>query len=183
MLRRICSGLVNVCLLIEKSLLRSLAAPRWDEVRGALSERSAGLRERLQALVAAEAGFHAVAGLGFSPKGTSRGNVLFIGDAAGMIAPLCGDGQAMALESAVRLADLIGGRAARLDDKDISALGEAWDDAWRKRFRKRLRLWRLLQSSLLWAPTGEAAVRLVSRLPRLGSALVRATRGEPNDGP
>ena len=176
-LSRVEGGLVNVCLLLEKRLLQSLAAPRWDEVRAMMRERSASLRERLPALVAAEEGFHAVAGLGFSPKETSRGNVFFVGDAAGMIAPLCGDGQAMALESAVLLAELIGGCPARMDAGDVAVLGKSWDKTWQGRFSKRLRLGRLLQSSLLWAPAAEAGVRLLSRIPRLGAALVRATRG------
>lgn len=175
---RVEGGLVNVCLLLKKRFLRGLAAPRWDEVCAAMRARSASLRERLAALVPAEDGFHAVAGLGFSPKGTSSGRVLFIGDAAGMIAPLCGDGQAMALESAVRLAESIGDRPRRMDDGDIAALSKGWDEAWTLRFAKRLKRGRLLQSSLLWAPAGETAVRLVSTLPRLGSALVRATRGD-----
>jgi len=169
-------GRVNVCVLLEKELLKSLAAPRWDDVSAAMRERSASLRERLAALTPDEEGFHAAAGLGFSPKETSRGSVIFIGDAAGMIAPLCGDGQAMALESAVMLAELMGALPARLGDEDIAALGRRWDEAWRDRFDERLRRGRLLQSALLWAPAGEAAVRLISGLPRLGEALVRATR-------
>lgn len=170
-------GLVNVGLLLHKSLLRSLRAARWLEVRSAMRARSASLRERLAALVPAEDGFHTVAGLGFSPKGTSRGRTLFLGDAAGMIVPLCGDGQAMALESAVMLSDLLAEGPARLDEPDLSPLRRRWDASWRRRFAARMRRGRLLQAALLWAPGGEAAVRLTARLPRLGSALVKATRG------
>ena len=177
-LSRVEGGLVNVCLLLEKRLLQSLAAPRWDEVCAAMRARSARLRERLTALAPAEDDFHAVAGLGFSPKGTSQGRVLFVGDAAGMIAPLCGDGQAMALESAVRLAESIGGCPACMDAAAVAALGQGWDKTWNNLFSKRLRRGRILQSSLLWAPAAEAAVRLISRFPRMGSALVRATRGD-----
>lgn len=171
-------GVVNVGALLHASLLRSLRAARWVEVRAAMRERSASLRERLAALVPAEEGFHSVAGLGFSPKGTGRGRTLFLGDAAGMIVPLCGDGQAMALESAVMLADLLADGPARLDEADMSRLRRRWDAAWRRRFAARLRRGRLLQGALLWAPGGEAAVRLTARLPRLGAALVRATRGD-----
>jgi flavin-dependent dehydrogenase len=170
-------GRVNVCVLLEEELLKSLAAPRWDDVSAAMRERSASLRERLAALTPDEEGFHAAAGLGFSPKETSRRGVLFTGDAAGMIAPLCGDGQAMALESAIMLSGLICALPARLGDEDIATLGRRWDEAWRGRFDERLRRGRLLQSVLLWAPAGETAVRLISGLPRLGEALVRATRG------
>jgi len=164
-------GLVNVGLLLHQNLVRRLRAPRWLDVRAAVRARSASLHDRLSALVAAEEGFQAVAGLEFCPKGTGRGRVLFIGDAAGMIVPLCGDGQAMALESAVMLADLIG-----TGPLDAAKLSGRWGAAWRGRFSSRLRRGRLLQASLLWAPGGEAAVRLTSIMPRLGSALVRATR-------
>jgi len=176
-LSRVEGGLVNVCVLLHRTLVKSLSSPRWDDVISAMRARSASLRERLAELEPAEDGVHAAAALGFSPKETSRGSVLFIGDAAGMIAPLCGDGQAMALESAVMLAGLIAALPARLDDGGLSALGRSWDDAWRGRFYKRLRRGRLLQSVLLCTPAGEAAVRLISGVPRLGEALVRATRG------
>lgn len=169
-------GLVNVCVLLRKGLLKSLAAPRWDEVSAAMRARSVSLRKRLPALAPAEDGFHAVAGLGFSAKESGRGGVLFIGDAAGMIAPLCGDGQAMALESAVLLAELVCAYSGRMGDEDIAALGRSWDDAWTRRFSKRMSRGSLLQSALLWAPLGETAVRLISGLPGLGSALVTATR-------
>lgn len=170
-------GRVNVCVLLEKELLKSLAAPRWEGVCAAMRERSASLRERLAALTPDEDGFHAAAGLGFSPKETSRGGVLFTGDAAGMIAPLCGDGQAMALESAVMLSGLIAMLPARLGAEETAVLGRSWDEAWSGRFDERLRRGRLLQSALLWAPAGETAVRLISGIPRLGEAIVRATRG------
>ena len=176
-LSRVEGGLINVCLLIRREFLQSLSAPRWDEVCGEMRARSASLRERLPELVPAEEDVHAVAGLGFSPKEASRGSVLFLGDAAGMIAPLCGDGQAMALESAVRLADAIGGFPARMGDGDLAALARGWDAAWTGRFSRRLWLGKLLQSSLLRVPAAEASVRLASALPRLASALVRATRG------
>lgn len=175
-LSRVEAGLINVCVLLEKVMLKNLASPRWDDVSAAMRAGSASLRTRLAALSPAESGFHAVAGLDFSPKETSRGNTLFIGDAAGMIAPLCGDGQAMALESAELLAGLIGSRPGLMDDGGIAALGRSWDAAWNGRFAKRLRRGRLLQSALLWAPAVEPTVRLISGIPSLGTALVRSTR-------
>ena len=93
-----------------------------------------------------------------------------------MIAPLCGDGQAMALESAVLLADAVKSLPRPVGEGDIAALSQEWDRTWRKRFADRLRLGRFLQFALLRAAAGETAVRLISRVPRLGTALVRATR-------
>lgn len=171
-------GLVNVCMLLNQGFLRGLAAPRWDEVCAALGALSASLRGRLEALRPVEPGFHSAAGLNFSPKETSRGAVIFIGDAAGMIAPLCGDGQAMALESAVLLADAIADLPKRMEDGDVAALIREWDISWKRRFAPRLARGRLLQSALLWAPAREAAVGLLRGIPRLGPALVRATRGK-----
>jgi flavin-dependent dehydrogenase len=162
-------GLVNVCLLLEQNFLAGLPSTRWEGLREALSKANPALAERLAALEPAEEAVHAVGQVPFIPKETSAGPVLFVGDAAGMIAPLCGDGQAMALEGSLLLAGL-------LAEDDGGNLAERWDREWRKAFARRLRQGRWLQGLLLKSWGAEAAIRAVKWAPPLGRALLGSTR-------
>jgi len=163
-------GAVNICLLAEERVFA--AAGRAPLTR--LARLSPSLRGRLEAL-SANGDPLAAARLTFTAKEPSSGSILFIGDAAAMIAPLCGDGQAMALESAVLLAELM----ARGDGADLPRL---WDDLWRSRFAARLRIGHWLQTLLLRPAAAEAAVRVFGAWPALAAPLLTRTRGAPSQG-
>ena len=96
---------------------------------------------------------------------------------AGVIAPFFGDGQAMALRSAVLLARLILQFPAQPAGDDFLSLGRRWDRIWQREFALRMRLGRWLQPLLMRRATAEAAIRVVESFPSLGRVLVRATRG------
>lgn len=162
-------GAVNVCLLAEE---RVFAAAGRDPI-AILARLSPSLRRRIEGL-RPDGEPLAAARLTFTAKEPSSGAILFIGDAAGMIAPLCGDGQAMALESATLLADLM----ARAGDDDLPRL---WDDLWRRRFAARLRVGHWLQALLLRPGAAEASVRVLKACPFLAKPLLAKTRGaRPN---
>ncbi len=162
-------GAVNVCLLAEERVFSSAGAAVRREGSAFLARLSPSLRGRIEAL-RPDGEPLAAAQLAFTAKAPSSGSILFIGDAAGMIAPLCGDGQAMALESAVLLADLM----ERVDGEELPG---RWDELWRGRFSVRLRAGRALQAVLMRPDAAEAAVRLVRPLPFLAKALLAKTRG------
>jgi menaquinone-9 beta-reductase len=164
-------GAVNVCLLAEERVLATAGASLRRDPAALLARLSPSLRGRIEAL-RPDGEPLAAAQLTFAAKETSSGSIIFIGDAAGMIAPLCGDGQAMALESAVLLAELM----ARGDGDDLPKL---WDDLWRRRFVSRLRAGRWLQMLLMRPAASEAIVRLLKLWPVLAAPLLTRTRGEP----
>lgn len=162
-------GAVNVCLLARGDWLAALESPQWDGVAQAMAHRSPSLRRRLETLIP-EGPPSAVARVRIGSPEPPRS--LAVGDAAGMIAPLCGDGQAMALESALLLADLI----ARTEP---SKLLTEWSRAWSRRFAPRIRLGRSLQGLLLRPWGAELAVGLVALYPLAARYLLRATRHPP----
>lgn len=162
-------GAVNVCLLAEDRVLAAAGTALQRDAGAALSLLSPSLRRRVESL-RPEGEPLAVAQVTLATKETGKGSVLFVGDAAGMIAPLCGDGQAMALESAVLLSELM------LQGDDVS-LPARWNEGWHRRFDGRLRVGRWLQSLLSRPRAAEGAVRLLQAWPRLASSLLSATRG------
>jgi flavin-dependent dehydrogenase len=103
-----------------------------------------------------------------------------LGDTAGMIPPLCGDGMAMALRSSELCAPLadefLGERLS------LAGWGEAYSRAWRAEFAGRIRLGRWLQNLLTTPMAGEALVKVGGWLPGLGQYLIGATRGKAEAG-
>jgi menaquinone-9 beta-reductase len=97
-------------------------------------------------------------------------DIFFAGDAASMIAPLAGDGQAMAMESALILADLI-------DRHRPPVALERWNRLWRRRYARRIRLGILLNAALTRPRLSAPALRLLTGLPGLARLLVSSTRG------
>lgn len=125
--------------------------------------------------------WRAAANFGFRRRpavGTGERPALFVGDAAACIAPLTGDGQALALQSGERLGRTIAAYAARLD----TAVGcrEA-AVAWRRGARSvgagRRLAGRVVQGTLLRPRLAAAVVGTAALLPPTIDLLYRWTRG------
>jgi flavin-dependent dehydrogenase len=104
-------------------------------------------------------------------------HILFIGDAAGMIPPLAGNGMSMALHGSKIAYGCIDaflkGRVARYE------LEQEYTDQWNRQFGRRLRVGRLLQA---WFGSERRTNLLLYSLkpfPKLVSFLIRQTHGEP----
>jgi flavin-dependent dehydrogenase len=104
-------------------------------------------------------------------------HILFIGDAAGMIPPLAGNGMSMALHGskiAYRCIDaFLKGQVARYE------LEQEYTDKWNRQFGRRLWVGRLLQA---WFGSERRTNLLLYSLkpfPGLVSFLIRQTHGEP----
>jgi flavin-dependent dehydrogenase len=99
-----------------------------------------------------------------------------IGDTAGMIAPLCGDGMSMAMHSAMIAAKLVG---EFLENKISSNRFKSdYESKWRKTFSVRLAIGRALQQISLSPGLSTLAIRTCSAVPALSRTLIQATRGK-----
>jgi flavin-dependent dehydrogenase len=118
-----------------------------------------------------------IAQVPFGPKPAVEGDVLLAGDAAGLIAPLAGDGIAMALRGGALAAEHL---SAFLEGTGQPAdLRVAYPRAWRREFGARLRLARLSQVFLLRPALFGLALRLLNASPALGRYFVTHTRDVP----
>jgi flavin-dependent dehydrogenase len=166
-------GRTNVCLLATRE-----AFARAGSV-AAMIESAAQLNP---ALGAALAGGRALTEsvCAVAPVDTARAPVPWdrfarIGDAAGMIAPLAGDGMAMALRSAELCAPLahefLSGKRTEREWES------AYRAAWHREFDGPVRLGRQLQTLLSSPGISTALIKLGGVVPLFSSWLVRATRG------
>jgi flavin-dependent dehydrogenase len=113
----------------------------------------------------------------FARKELVRDHILFCGDAAGMITPLCGNGMSMALHGSKILARLL----EQLLQGNISReeMESAYTLAWNRQFGTRLRVGRAIQSLFGKPGTTNAFIQVLKPFPGVVSALIRGTHGRP----
>ena len=113
--------------------------------------------------------------ISFAPKPCVEQHVLMVGDAAGLITPLCGNGMAMALHGAALAAPLA--EAFLRGQLPRPALEAAYARAWQGQFGARLRVGRAVQHLFGGPRLSELAVGALRHWPAAVRALMRRTHG------
>ena len=100
-----------------------------------------------------------------------------LGDAAGLITPLCGNGMSMALHSSKIVSSYI----IEFLNNNISrsTMEESYLIHWKKTFHKRLWYGRLIQSLFGKEWATNIFVSTMKRLPWLTKQLIKQTHGKP----
>jgi flavin-dependent dehydrogenase len=113
--------------------------------------------------------------ISFAPKLPVEQHLLMVGDAAGLITPLCGNGMAMALHGAALAAPL----ASRFLRGDLTrpALEAAYAKVWQQQFGARLRVGRAVQGLFGGPVLSELVVGSLRYWPGAVRALMRQTHG------
>ncbi len=110
-------------------------------------------------------------------KGAVKNNILMLGDTAGNIAPLSGNGMSMAMRSSFALAQLI---ARYFEGKmNRQQIENSYAKFWRQQFKKRIKLSSFLQSLLKNTSLTNFTISLLRVFPPLKKAVIRSTHGEP----
>lgn len=117
-----------------------------------------------------------IAQISFAKKTQLENHVLCIGDAAGMIAPLCGNGMSMALHAskiaATSIGSFLGGQMTR------KAMEGSYQRNWNRQFARRLSTGRIIQRFFGKQFWSNALVHFIKPFPFLLRALIRQTHGE-----
>ena len=115
--------------------------------------------------------------ISFAPKQPVEQHVLMVGDAAGLITPLCGNGMAMALHGAALASaaahDFLSGITTR------AAMETAYTQAWHAQFGARLRVGRAVQRLFGGPVLSELVVGGLRHWPGAVRTLMRRTHGQP----
>ncbi len=118
----------------------------------------------------------AISGISFQKRSAVVAGMLCLGDSAGLIPPLSGNGMSMAMHSA-KLA-FEAGNAFLKGQKSRPQLEADFTRAWNRHFRLRMHAGRLLQgrfgSEVLLSPV----ISILNALPFLKPALIRTTHGK-----
>jgi len=163
----------NVCGLATREAFRS-AGSSVEALVGEASGQNPALARRLAGLDPLSPIPLTAASMSFQRRRPIDGRLLCLGDAAAMIAPLCGDGIGMALSSAVLARDWVKHRLA--GDVTPDAMLSGYARSWRRAFLRQLEVGEALQRLLLAPRTAAWTVRMCRALPALTGWLVRHTR-------
>ena len=116
--------------------------------------------------------------ISFEKKSTVENHILMIGDTAGLIHPLCGNGMAMAIHSAKIVSELV---IEYLHNKIYSRkeLEEKYSKEWNTNFKSRLMIGRILSKILRMEKLASLLIQLLGISPFLLPKIIKRTHGKP----
>jgi flavin-dependent dehydrogenase len=173
-------GKVNVCLLVRQNEFREAntrSGSSNDNITAFIEWmqcQNPQLHHWLSQASQVNNQWLCIAQVPFNHKQVVEQDILMVGDAAGLIAPLAGSGMGMALQGGKLAAHYM---ALFLSGQLLAAeVRSMYPAEWRREFGTRLRLGRLLQTFMLHPPLLSFGLRLTNTLPSLGNYLLTHTR-------
>ena len=170
-LSRVEGGVVNLAGVVSDRAWKR-AGGGWDAVVRDARRGNEALDRELAAMTPGPIGFLGTGPVFFTAKPATENGILMAGDAAGVIDPFSGEGQAAALAGGI----LAGETAERRLTGQLSReeCARAYEEAWRRRFAKRFAWSALLRRLMLNSAVGAIAGRFAGeRIVRFG---IEATR-------
>jgi menaquinone-9 beta-reductase len=118
-----------------------------------------------------------IAQISFDKKNRVHKHILMIGDAAGLIHPLCGNGMAMAIHSAKLASESIleNFNKGSFDRKNVE---RRYNKLWKKNFSSRIRMGRILQMILLDPTLAGVSQKVISKFPFILPSIIKRTHGK-----
>ncbi|CAN5216351.1 NAD(P)/FAD-dependent oxidoreductase [soil metagenome] len=119
-----------------------------------------------------------IAQISFEKKSRVEDHIIMLGDAAGLIHPLCGNGMAMAIHSAKLVSESIlkNYNSGKFDRK---AIERAYLKQWDQNLRSRLRTGHILQQVLLNTHMSRLSQNIIKLFPSLLPFIIKNTHGKP----
>jgi flavin-dependent dehydrogenase len=116
--------------------------------------------------------------ISFEKKSPVEIHILMIGDTAGLIHPLCGNGMAMAIHSAKIAAEVVNDFInQRLKTRE--SLEETYTKQWNKTFKSRLKTGRILANILLKPKLTDFLCNIIIKVPFMLPFIIKKTHGKP----
>ncbi len=118
----------------------------------------------------------AISQISFDNKKAVENDIIMIGDTAGLIHPLCGNGMAMAIHSAAIASKCIIPFLNGEHSREASLRN--YEQQWKQAFHSRLRTGRWLQKLFLNPALTRTGLSLVKSVPSLLPVIIKKTHGE-----
>lgn len=119
--------------------------------------------------------------ISFEKKAPVEQHILMSGDTAGMIAPLCGNGMAMAIHSSKLLSESIIKyyQPGKFSAQQRTALEQAYTQSWNKEFANRLWAGRQMQRLFGRDSMTGLTIDILNLMPPVANFLIRTSHGKP----
>ena len=111
--------------------------------------------------------------INFEFKSPVENHILMVGDAAGLITPLCGNGMAMAIRAGNMVAEAVHSETNRRE------IEQRYARTWNEEFKTRLWVGRKVQHLFGSGRSSGFARRLIQHVPAVAQKVVKFTHGRP----
>lgn len=168
-------GKTNLCYLVHRDQVK-----RYKDIRE--MEEQVLFRNPMLKSIFSKAEFifnkpETINEISFETKEPVWRHILMAGDAAGMIAPLCGNGMAMAIHSGKIISDLI--IRAIKEKRNREWIEQVYSHQWNDTFAGRLRIGRFIQNNLFGSEwSSRLAVNLAVYSRPVATFIIRNTHGD-----
>ena len=116
--------------------------------------------------------------ISFDEKSPVENHIFMVGDSAGLIHPLCGNGMAMAIKSAQIFSELYL-EAIHKDSLNRVELEKVYSFQWQKEFGQRLKTGRLIQKVLMYPLSSKLGFTIAKIIPSILPKIIEKTHGSP----
>jgi len=176
-LSQIETGEINVCWIAHERVMKEPMHPDLG-IPESLTKNPV-LVDRFQNMQRVSPSLQGLSQITFAKKENFHHDICMIGDTAGMITPLCGDGMAMALRSAEIAVPFV----SQFLEQQISSteFKQEYAIAWQREFQTRLQLGRIMHNCFVQPPLANIGISLCQWFPAIGNWIIGATRGKVDE--
>jgi flavin-dependent dehydrogenase len=171
------NGLINVCLLVRQETFQAASQPfpaSVDHFIAWMCQQNPALGQWIKGAEPVYDSWLSISQIPFVSKQVVVNDIFMAGDAAGLIAPVAGDGMGMALQAGQMTSHLLDQYLC--GQLSAAELRDHYQALWWRTFGFRLRLSRVLQAFMLrpnWLTPG---LMFMNAVPAFGRLLVMHTR-------
>lgn len=167
---------LNICYLVNYDTFKSY--PNFQTFHTEVLCKNKHLKQILEESTMCFSSPVTTSQISFENKEKVKDHILMIGDTAGLIHPLCGNGMGMAIHSAKICSTLI---LEYLDRRITSrdTLERKYIQQWNRNFFIRITMGRVLSFIFLKQPIADVIMKILVKFPQLLSPIIRMTHGRP----
>jgi flavin-dependent dehydrogenase len=169
-------NLINICYLVDYASFKSYK--NIEVHKQQVLYKNAYLKQVMESSSMDFAMPISISQISFENKEKVKEHILMIGDTAGLIHPLCGNGMGMAIHSAQICCKLV---LSYLEGSITSRekLERAYEEHWKDEFKWRIWMGRKLAGILRKEPYADLVMKGLVQFPQLLSPVIRMTHGKP----
>jgi len=170
------NGIINICYLVDYENFKQ--SKNIEEFQTNVMYKNPHLKNIFEKTKLLFDKPLSISQISFEKKSSIENHILMIGDTAGLIHPLCGNGMAMAIHSAKIASEL----SILYLDKTISSrkqLEDRYAREWDSNFKTRLKMGRILSKILQKEKLASFCMKLLIIFPSLFPEIIKRTHGTP----
>lgn len=165
---------INICYIVQTNVFKKFK--NIPDFENQILYKNKSLAQILQQSVSIFDNPMTISQISFEQKKAVENHILMIGDAAGLIHPLCGNGMAMAIHSAKIVSELIN-KSLEKSSFSRAQLEKEYETQWNQTFKRRMAMGKILSFLLLNQYLTKVSLKTVAQFPLLFKFIIKKTHG------